>query len=45
MPDFTTALTTEATRFAYGEGREVVMKDEALAVRSARIGVDLLGFV
>ena len=45
MPDLTTALTAEAARFAYGERRKVVVKDEAFAVGSARVGVDLLGLV
>ena len=45
MPDFTTALTAEAARFAYGERREVVVKNESFAVGTACIGVDLLGFV
>ena len=45
MPDFTTTLATKPTCFAYGERREVVVKDEAFTVGSARIGVDLLGLV
>ncbi len=45
MADFAAALTPEATGFADGEGREVVVQDEAFAIGTAGVGVDLLGFV
>ena len=45
MADFATALATEATGFSDGEGREVVMKEEALAADATGVSVDLLGFV
>ena len=45
MADFATALASEATGFPDGEGREVVVKEEAFATDATGVSVDLLGFV
>ena len=44
MADFTTVLTAETTGIAHGEGREVVVQDEALFIHAARVVVHVLAF-
>ena len=45
VADFAAALTADAAGFADGEGREVVVQDEALRVRAAGVGVQFLRVV
>ena len=44
MADLAAVLTTKAAGFADAEGREIVVKHEALGVWAAAVGIDHLGF-
>ena len=45
VADFAAVRAADAAGFTDGEGREVVVQDEALAGLAAGVGVEVLGFV